>query len=168
MDNNVINSLFEALTQTSFVSFKFNFRGVGESQGEFGQGIGEQTDVAAAISFVGKLKEVDRNRIGLAGYSAGAGFALPVGSDDARIKALAAVSPPLNMFNFDFLKACAKPKLLISGEKDDLISAEQFIEFCRNLPEPTEYETIEGADHFWRGYESNLAPMVAAFFVKAL
>jgi hypothetical protein len=168
MDNNVVNSLFEALTQTSFVSFKFNFRGVGESQGEFGQGTGEQADVATAISFVSKLKEVDRTRIGLAGYSAGAGFALPVGSEDARIKALAAVSPPLNMFNFDFLKACTKPKLLISGDKDDIIYAEHFLEFCRNLPEPTECETIQGADHFWRGYESNLAATMTAFFVKEL
>ena len=168
MDNNVVNGLFEALAQASFVSFKFNFRGVGESQGEADQGMGEQTDAAAAISFLSELKEVDGNRIGLAGYSAGAGFALPVGSSDARIKALAAVSPPLDMFDFGFLKGCPKPKFLISGDKDDLISAEQFLEFCGNLAEPKECQTVEGADHFWWGYESHLAAKVTAFFVKAL
>jgi len=168
MDNNVVYSLSETLTQASLASFKFNFRGVGGSQGEFGQGIGEQEDVEAAISFVSTVKEVYYKRIGLAGYSAGAGFALPVGFNDDRIRALAAVSPPLPMFDFDFLKSCPKPKLLISGSRDNLIPIDQFLEFCQNLPEPKECESIEGADHFWWGYESRLAAKVAAFFTKVL
>ncbi len=168
MDNNVVYSLSETLTQASLASFKFNFRGVGGSQGEFGQGIGEREDVEAAISFISTVKEVDSKRIGLAGYSAGAGFALPVGFNDDRIRALAAVSPPLPMFDFDFLKSCPKPKLLILGSRDDLIPTDQFLEFCQNLPEPKECESIEGADHFWWGYESRLAAKVAAFFTKVL
>ena len=168
MDNNVVCSLSETLTQASLASFKFNFRGVGGSQGEFGQGIGEQKDVEAAISFISTVKEVDSKRIGLAGYSAGAGFAFPVGFNDDRIRALAAVSPPLSMFNFDFLKSCPKPKLLISGSRDELIPASQFLEFCQNLPEPKECVSIEEADHFWWGYESILAAKVAAFFTKVL
>jgi len=168
MDNNVVCNLSETLTQASLASFKFNFRGVGGSQGEFGQGIGEQEDVEAAISFISTVKEVDSKRIGLAGYSAGAGFALPVGFNDARITALAAISPPLPMFDFDFLKSCPKPKLLISGSRDDLIPTDQFLEFCQNLPEPKEYESIEGADHFWWGYESSLAAKVTAFFSRVL
>jgi len=168
MDNNVVYSLSETLTQASFVSFKFNFRGVGGSQGEFGQGIGEQEDVKAAIAFISTVKEVDSKRIGLAGYSAGAGFAVPVGFKDDRIRALAAISPPLPMFDFNFLKSCPKPKLLISGSRDDLIPTDQFLEFCQNLPEPKECESIEGADHFWWGYESRLAAKVAAFFTTVL
>jgi len=168
MDNNVVYSLSETLTQASFVSFKFNFRGVGGSQGEFGQGPGEQEDVKAAISFISMVKEVDPKRIGLAGYSAGAGFAFTIGFNDARIKALAAVSPPLPMFDFNFLRSCSKPKFLISGSRDDLIPINQFLEFCQNLPEPRECEAIEGADHFWWGYESRLAAKVAAFFTRVL
>jgi alpha/beta superfamily hydrolase len=168
MDNNVVYSLSETLTQASLASFKFNFRGVGGSQGEFGQGIGEREDVEAAISFISTVKEVDSKRIGLAGYSAGAGFAFPIGFNDARIKALAAVSPPLPMFDFDFLKSCPKPKLLILGSRDDLIPINQFLEFCQNLPEPKECESIKGADHFWWGYESSLAAKVTAFFTKVL
>jgi alpha/beta superfamily hydrolase len=168
MDNNVVNSLSETLTQASLASFKFNFRGVGASQGEFGLGIGEREDVEAAISFVSTVKEVDSKRIGLAGYSAGAGFAFPVGFNDDRIRALAAVSPPLPMFDFDFLKNCPKPKLLISGSRDDLIPINQFLEFCQNLPEPKECESIEGADHFWWGYESRMAVKVTTFFTKVL
>jgi hypothetical protein len=168
MDNNVVYSLSEKLTQASLASFKFNFRGVGRSQGDFGQGIGEQEDVKAAISFISTVKEIDSERIGLAGYSAGAAFALLVGFNDDRIRALAAISPPLLVFDFDFLKSCLKPKLLISGSKDDLIPVDQFLEFCQNLPEPKVCESIEGADHFWRGYESSLAAKVNAFFTKVL
>lgn len=168
MDNNIVYSLSEALTQASLVSFRFNFRGVGGSDGEFSHGIGEQADVEAALSFVSLADGVDSERIGLAGYSAGAGFALPVGVQDARIKALAAVSPPLSMFDFDFLRDCLKPKLLISGSRDDFTRPEQFLEFCRSLQKPKECETIEGADHFWRGHESHLAAKVTAFLVKAL
>jgi len=168
MDNNVVCNLSETLTQASLASFKFNFRGVGGSRGEFGQGIGEREDVEAAISFISTVKEVDSKRIGLAGYSAGAGFALPVGFNDARIRALAAVSPPLPMFDFDFLKSCPKPKLLISGSRDNLIPTDQFLEFCQNLPEPKECESIEGADHFWWGYESSLVAKVTAFFTRVL
>jgi len=168
MDNNVVCNLSETLTQASLASFKFNFRGVGGSQGEFGQGIGEREDVEAAISFISTVKEVDSKRIGLAGYSAGAGFALPVGFNNDRIRALAAVSPPLPMFDFDFLKSCPKPKLLISGSRDNLIPTDQFLEFCQNLPEPKECESIEGADHFWWGYESSLFAKVTAFFTRVL
>jgi len=168
MDNNVVCNLSETLTQASLASFKFNFRGVGGSQGEFGQGIGEREDVEAAISFISTVKEVDSKRIGLAGYSAGAGFALPVGFNNDRIRALAAVSPPLPMFDFDFLKSCPKPKLLISGSRDNLIPTDQFLEFCQNLPEPKECESIEGADHFWWGYESSLVAKVTAFFTRVL
>ena len=168
MDNNVVDSLFETLTQASFASFKFNFRGVGGSQGEFGQGIGEHEDVEAAISFISTVKKVDSKRIGLAGYSAGAGFAFPVGVNDVRIKAVAAISPPLSMFDFDFLKDCPKPKLFISGSRDDFTSVDQFLEFCQNLTQPKECECIEGANHFWWGYETHLAAKVTAFFTKVL
>ena len=168
MDNNVVSGVCEVLTQAGLISFRFNFRGVGGSQGEFGHGISEQEDVEAAISFISTVKEVDSERIGLVGYSAGAGFALPVVFKDGRIKAMAAISPPLSMFDFDFLKSCPKPKLLISGSRDDLVPADHFLQFCQNLNEPKEYEIIEEADHFWWGYESRLAGQVTAFFTRVL
>jgi alpha/beta superfamily hydrolase len=168
MDNNVVCSLTEALTKASFVSFKFNFRGVDGSQGEFGQGVGEREDVEAAISFVSKLKDVDSQRIGLAGYSAGASFALPIGSSDDRIKALAAVSPPLNEFSFDFLKSSPKQKFLVSGSRDNSTASDEFLQFCQSLAEPKQCEIIEGADHSWWEYESRLAAKVTSFFTKVL
>jgi len=168
MDNNVVNSLEAAISQASLVSLKFNFRGVGRSQGVYCNGIGEQEDVGVAISFVSTLDGVDPRRIGLAGYSAGAAFGLPVACADNRVKALAGVSPPLRMFDFGFLKNCLKPKFIISGSNDDFTIASSFIQFSQSLPQPVEYEIVEGAAHFWWGYESELARKVTDFFVREL
>ena len=54
------------------------------------------------------------------------------------------------------------------GDHDKEGRIDQFLEFCQNLPEPKECKTIEGADHFWWGYEPRLAAKVAAFFIKVL
>ena len=168
MDNNVVDSICVALAHASLVSFKFNFRGVGRSQGTHSGGAGETEDVAAAISFVSDLAEVDLERIGLAGYSAGAGYALPICVNDVRVKALAAVSPPLAMFDFEMLKDCRKPKFLISGDRDSFTSVSQFLQFCQGLAEPRECHSVESADHFWWGHEKALAEKVVAFFTREL
>lgn len=67
MDNNVVCAVSDALTQASLASLRFNFRGVGGSQGEFGHGIGEGEDVKAAISYISTVTEIDSGRIGLVG-----------------------------------------------------------------------------------------------------
>jgi alpha/beta superfamily hydrolase len=168
MYNNVVSTVCAALVQASLVAFRFNFCGVGGSGGRYGDGIGEQEDVGSALAYVETLSYVDKGRIGLAGYSAGAGFGVPVACGDDRVKAICAVSPPLSMFDFACLGDCMKPKLLLCGARDDFTPADRFLEFCESLPEPKECVTVEGADHFWRGHESALADRVADFFAGAL
>lgn len=168
MDSTVVNAVFSTLARASFISLKFNFRGMGASEGEFSQGTGEQEDVAAAISLVSSVKEVDLSKMAVVGYSAGAAFGLSIAFEDDRIKALVAISPPLDMFNFNFLQNCPKHKLLISGSRDDFTTQPRFLEFCQTLPEPKEYEIVEAADHFrWR-YEDIVAAKVTSFLSSAL
>jgi alpha/beta superfamily hydrolase len=168
MDNNVVDSICEALTARSFVSFKFNVRGVGGSEGVFSNGKEEQKDVIAAISFMTTLKEVDSSRMGVAGYSAGSSWGLAAGCQDSRVKSRAAVSPPLPMFDFNFLQECSRPKMMVSGTEDDLIPAKSFLKFCQGLPDIKECHLIEGADHMWWGFEIKIAEKIADFFVKNL
>ena len=168
MENNVVISLCHALARASFIAFRFNFRGVGRSEGEFSGGSGEQADAEAAIAFLATANQVDAKRLGVAGYSAGAVFALPAGATDARIKSMAAISPPFSMSDFGFLRDCPKPKLIIAGSEDDFAPAGRLIalyESCRN---PKEYAVIEGSDHFWRGYEPDLNEKVCDFFARTL
>ena len=132
MDTDVISSLCQVLSQEALASFKFDPRGVGARQGDFDRGMDEGEDVSPAASFIPTFKGVDPDRVGLTGYSGGAGLALPVGSNDRRIRALAAISPPLAMFDSGFLRECLKPKLLISGSEDDFTAIDRFVAFCRH------------------------------------
>jgi alpha/beta superfamily hydrolase len=168
MGNNVVDAVCNALVRYSIAALKFNFRGVGRSQGRYDDGRGEGEDARNAIAYVSTTKNIDPARLGLCGYSAGAAFSLPACCSDERVKAIAAISPPLEMFDFSFIADCTKPLLLVSGSYDDFTPAERFIAFCRELGNTSEQELIVGADHFWQGYESELAERVVAFFKKAL
>ncbi|MBI2869050.1 MAG: alpha/beta hydrolase [Chloroflexi bacterium] len=168
MDNNVINSLADGLLGAGIAAFKFNFRGVGGSEGEYDGGKGEQGDVLAALAFIGGVADIDPERVGLAGYSAGAGFALPAAVDDRRVKSFAFISAGLEVYGSPGLKNCPKPKLLVSGSADHFAAPDGFLELAVALLEPKEIQVVKGADHFWRGFESSLSPLVTDFFTREL
>lgn len=166
MDNNVVKGICQALFDRSIVTLRFNFRGVGKSEGRFAHGIGEQEDVEAAIEFLAGERDIDARRIGLAGYSAGAVFGTSVAVTDARVQALAVISFPLGMADLGAVKSWPKPKLFIAGSKDDFAPADELNELCRTAIEPKECAVIDGADHFWQGYEEVLAGKVGDFFSR--
>lgn len=168
MDNNVVISVANCLSNAGIPTLRFNFRGVGNSGGAYGNGLGEQEDVKAALSFLTTMPDVKADYIGLVGYSAGASFSLPVGVRDERIKALAAISPTISMTDFSYLRDCPKPKLLISGSIDDFTQADIFLSYCQKLVEPKKCIIIEDADHFWSGFEGKLATHITKFFADVL
>jgi alpha/beta superfamily hydrolase len=168
MNNNVILGASSALAGKSIIAFMFNFRGVGGSQGSYGEGIGEQEDVAAAISWLISQPAVDGDRVGLLGYSFGAAVALSVACTDARVSALALISLPSGESQISQLKGCAKPKLIICGTEDSVVPLEQAKLMGREVAEPKQLELISGADHFWSGYETVLGEKVTAFFEKKI
>jgi alpha/beta superfamily hydrolase len=165
MNNNVVVPICVALAQASIVSLRFNFRGVGASQGKFADGIGEREDVTAAISYLSTLEAVDKERIGLCGYSFGGAISLEVAPADERLKALALVSPEIS--TYVPLKQYTKPKLIVCGGADQFVSIISLQRLAEELPPPNDFELISGADHFWAGYEDKVAARVAAFFVNA-
>lgn len=164
MSSNVVFAICQALAQKSIAALRFNFRGVGKSGGEFGEGIGEQEDVKAALDFVASTANIDQRRKGLAGYSFGASVALPVAAQDERVKMLALVSPALTGSEWEQLKSYTKPKFVIVGENDFVIPQAQFLKLAGNMPE--QYQVIASADHFWDGYEEVVAEKVSQFFAE--
>jgi len=166
MSNNVVVAICQALSQESIAALRFNFRGVGKSDGAFGGGITEQEDVQAAIAFISSTPDIDPQRIGLAGYSFGASVALPIAFQDDQISLLALVSPALSDSGWAQLKGCNKPKLLITGEHDFVIPPSQFEQHIKDIPEPKQCQVIPGVDHFWLGHEKELGQKVARFFVN--
>ena len=166
MSNNVVIAVCRALSDANIASLRFNFRGVGASQGEYDNGIGEQDDVRGALAHLSSLQEIDTSRIGLAGYSFGAIVALAASAREERVKALALISPPLTFIPFgtDQLKSHPSPKFIICGTEDMFVRASDL----QPVLEPEEFETISGADHFWIGFEKQLGPRIVSFFSRAM
>jgi alpha/beta superfamily hydrolase len=164
MSSNVIFAICQALAQQSIAALRFNFRGVRKSGGVFGGGIAEQEDVRAALAFVSSTPTIDQKRIGLAGYSFGAGVALTVAVQDERVKLLALVSPALLDSGWEQLKRYTKPKFIIIGENDFAIPQQQLQQLVEDIPEPKQCQIIPGADHFWAGFEEEVAQKVTQFF----
>lgn len=166
MENNVVIAVCQALSSASIASLRFNFRSVGGSQGKHDNGVGEQDDVVAALSFLSSMGGVDQNRIGICGYSFGAGVALEVAVKNEQVKALALISPVLS--HPSPITSYARPKLLLWGSQDLALPQADFKSFTDALPGPKQYEVIPGADHFWWGHEARVATRVAAFFTNTL
>ena len=167
MHNNVVLAVCDALSEAGIAALRFNFRGVGASKGQFGDGIGEQDDVRAAVDYLAPLPAVAPGRIGLAGYSFGALVALQAAKNDHRVHALAAVSPPLAMSDLSFMALDQRPKLFVAGSRDDFVPLERFSKLVTSLKEPKEQFVVVGADHFWSGHEATAAQAVVSFFRHA-
>jgi alpha/beta superfamily hydrolase len=162
MSSNVVFGICQALAERGVAALRFNFRGVGQSGGQFGEGIGEQEDVKAALDFASDTENIDKERIGLAGYSFGGMVALPVALRDERVKRLALISPYLDEGGWEALEGYDKPKFVIVGEDDLVIQRDYFLKLAEAKPE--QYRVIPKADHFWGGYEAEVAGQVSEFF----
>lgn len=162
MSANVVFGICQTLAEINIAALRFNFRGVGQSQGEYGEGIAEQDDARATLDFVLENENVDKDRIGLAGYSFGGMVALPVALTDERVKRLALISPALDETGWAELKDYEKPKLVIAGEEDFVIPRDYFLKMAAEMP--NDYRVIKGADHFWGGHEEEVAERVSRFF----
>lgn len=160
MYNNVVSALFYVLPEKGMLTLRFNFRGVGGSQGKYEGGIGEKKDVNAAINYLktlfSRLKEVI-----VVGYSFGAWVGLSAAAENDLAKAMVAIAPPLNSFNFDYLRKVKKPKYFIVGDSDELAPLNSFLVLYEEIPAPKKYVVLHGADHFCYGREQEIAKIVA-------
>ncbi|MFZ5648309.1 MAG: alpha/beta hydrolase [Bacillota bacterium] len=161
MDNNIILAVSRALASSGIAGLRFNFRGVGLSEGSFDSGLGEQDDTMSALSFLMRHEEIDSARIGVMGYSFGGMVALEVGGRAGSVRAIAAVSPVISP---GVLKNCIKPKYIICGSEDDLIPFSSIQAGAAEMAEPKKVQVVSGADHFWWGYQDEVAEKVAGFF----
>jgi alpha/beta superfamily hydrolase len=161
MDNNVVTAICAALAGGSIAALRFNFRGAGNSGGSFNDGPGEQADLRAALDFLLTFQEIDRGKIGVAGYSFGGMVANSVAIQDDRVTRLALISPALNAAGWEQLKEYLQPKIILIGDEDITIS---FRPFQRFFGDAKQYQIIAGADHFWSGFEEQISRKIACFF----
>jgi alpha/beta superfamily hydrolase len=166
MNNNVVMALCEGLGAAGIAWLRFNFRGVGQSEGRYGEGVDEVQDVLGALTYLAAQPLIARERIGLAGYSFGARVSLAVAPLAPQLRALLCVAPPLR----EPLPPAAHPAcpfLVLVGDRDGNV-AEGVDRYASCLPHPQQLRVVEGTDHFWWGYEPVLVDAAHRFFAEAL
>jgi alpha/beta superfamily hydrolase len=164
MDHPVIKTAAEAASQEGFSTLRFNFRGVGESEGSYGEGIGEKEDVKAAADTLYSRLKSNHSPLILVGYSFGAWTGFPIAIKDERFEGMVAVAPPLEIYNFGFLKGCRKKKLFIAGNRDFFCPLSVLEEWYQGLEEPKSLTIIPGADHFLLFHTQLLIEPLRQFF----
>lgn len=155
MHTKVVYQGAKALSRIGCAVLRFNFRGVGRSQGQFDQGDGEKEDFTAAIDYV--ARRYPDVRIWAAGFSFGAWVALEVGATDDRVSVLIGIAPPVAtsvsgmQYSFPRTLESTRPKFLLQGEADEVCPLEALWQFYGRLKEPKEIVVIDGADHLFEG-----------------
>jgi alpha/beta superfamily hydrolase len=166
LHNKVVYCAAKAALQTGLPTLRFNFRGVGKSEGQFADGIGEREDVRAALDFLrARYPQVP---VCLMGFSFGSVVGLSVGARDAQVAALVGLGVPVGISSFDFLREAHKPILIVQGTEDIYGPREQIETLFSTLPEPKHLRWIEGADHFFTGKLDGVQSAVREFVEQVL
>jgi alpha/beta superfamily hydrolase len=154
MNNKVVYNAFYAMVELKFSVLRFNFRGVGKSNGVFDHGVGELLDAASALDWL-QLQSPDASSCWLLGFSFGAWISLQLLMRRPEISGFIAISPPAKSYDFNFLVPCPSQGLIIQGTKDTLAPEEQVYSMYEKLAKQRQssidYHPITDADHFYTG-----------------
>ncbi len=171
MNNKVVYTLFHAYVNQGFSVLRFNFRGVGRSQGIFDRGEGELSDAASALDWV---QSFNQNAPGcwIAGFSFGAWIGMQLLMRRPEISGFVSVAPPANMFDFSFLAPCPSSGLILQGDKDEVVPEASVQKLVDKLSAQRgikiDYRIITGANHFFNDQLATLGNHVEDYVGKAL
>ncbi len=171
MNNRIAYTMFESYKKLGFSVMRFNFRGVGRSQGKYDGGIGEISDAAAALDW---MQAVNPNSGGLwiAGYSFGAFIGMQLLMRRPEISGWVSVAPPSNHYDFGFLAPCPCGGLLVHGDSDELVPEPAVRKLVDKLNTQknvqVDYRIMEGADHVMANYADTVASHVEDHVTKMM
>lgn len=154
-----VESIVHVYWKKGYTTLRFNFRGVGSSQGGYENGLGEQKDVLAALTF---LSENGIKQIDLAGYSFGAWVNAHALSQNAFVDRMVMVSPPVAFMDFNQVAAIECLKLVVTGSRDPIAPPQLIKKMLPSWNSEARFEVIEGADHFYGGYFEDLEKILDA------
>jgi uncharacterized protein len=171
MHNKVVYTLFHAFVRQGFAALRFNFRGVGKSQGGWGGGEGELADSAAAIDWL-QANNPEAAQCWIAGFSFGAWIGLQLLARRPETSGFIAVAPPVNLVDFAFLTRAPAPGLIIQGDRDQIVPPNSVKELAGRLqkqhPGKIGYKQIPGADHFFGGKLDELGAIAEEYIAQRL
>jgi alpha/beta superfamily hydrolase len=164
MENPVVLALVAGLRQAGLTTLRFNFRGVGRSTGEHGNGVAECEDLRAATSYL--LESTSVERVVVAGYSFGAAVALTAGPTIPSASAVVAVAPPVSLAALGKIRDWSAAKLILTGDRDPYCETAALTQWLATVAEPKKHLLLTGADHFLAGFEDRIAESVARFSME--
>jgi uncharacterized protein len=154
MNNKVTYVLFHTLARAGYSVMRFNYRGVGKSQGEYDKGEGELADAAAALDWL-QQHNVDAVRTVVAGFSFGAWIGMQLLMRRPEITRFVSIAPPANKYDFSFLAPCPSSGLILTGNRDRIVPEPAVKGLVAKLSKQRgiviDYRVMEGADHFFTG-----------------
>lgn len=154
MNDSLLVETARKLTEDGMIVLRYNFRGVGRSQGQQTDGRMEPLDIAGAIDCVLTQPGADPAKVCLVGHAFGAYMALTYAPFDPRVKTVVAISLPLyRAASSGFPKAFERPKLFITGEFDEICPLFKLEPFVEQQKGPRGIKVVTGARHLMRGYE---------------
>ncbi len=171
MNNKVVYTLYQAFARRGFAVLRFNFRGVGRSQGDYDRGEGELSDAAAALDWLQSFNE-NASACWIAGFSFGAWIGMQLLMRRPEIAGFISIAPPANMYDFSFLAPCPSSGMIIHGDRDEIVpqaSVAKLVEKLtgqRNLE--IDYRIIPGADHLFYDHLKKLEHHVNDYLSKVL
>ncbi len=152
MNNRLVYNLHYTFLNMGFTVLRFNFRGVGRSQGEYDQGIGELSDAAAALDYL-QTRNPNSKHCWVAGFSFGAWIGMQLLMRRPEITGFISVSPPANMYDFSFLAPCPASGLIINGSADRVAPTQDTDILVEKLHEQKgitiTHQEINGSGHFF-------------------
>ena len=171
MDNAVIQAMCCAFHELGFGTLRFNFRGVGRSQGEFGDSDGELNDAASVVDWLQSSQRI-AYRIWISGFSYGAWIAMQLLMRRPEIEGFVVASLPAHAFDFSFLAPCPVSGQILYGENDPIIPVESMRSLVSRLNSQksvyVDYQVIPGADHSFTGKLEELKGVMTAYLQRAL
>lgn len=171
MQDRIAIQMFKMFVERGFAVLRFNFRGVGKSQGVFDNGQGELSDAASALDWLQSMNP-NAKQSWVAGYSFGAYVAMQLLMRRPEINGFIAVAPPANHYDFSFLAPCPSSGIILSGTRDTVTpwtDVERVASKIRTQKGITvEYDSIEGANHFFLNELPELHVKACAYLDRRL
>ena len=173
MNNKVIYSCFKTLSNLGFSVLRFNYRGVGNSEGTYSgdDGIGEMTDAACALDWL-LFNNTSSTKVWVVGFSFGAFISLNLLMRRPEIHAFICISPPADKYDFSFLAPCPVSGLIIQGDSDDIVNETDVALFANKLDSQNaitvKYKKIKNADHFFTDKLNLVSEEITKYIKKIL
>lgn len=171
MNNRMVQMLYQTFVKRGFATLRFNFRGVGRSQGIFDNGIGELSDCASALDWLQQFN-IEAQTTWVAGYSFGAWVGMQLLMRRPEVKGFISIAPPANLFDFSFLAPCPSSGLIVHGMADEIVTpvaVQKLVDKLKTQRHITiDYDMIQGANHNFENEMDQVQASVDKYLDKRL